>query len=277
MDVVAEGAMTEAQSTWLTQIGTYMKRIVLSYRWLALIIILSIWQAVAIFVDIGLLPSPGKVIAAGWELLSTGFFFKELAASLVRIILGFGTAMVIGIIVGVLMGARRFWDEFFEIPVIVGLSLPGLIYALMAVMILGLGLTTPVIAILLAAYPFIAVNIREGVKATDKELVDMARVYLVDRWKMVTKVILPGLLPFIMAAIRVGFTIAWKVAVLTEVFGASTGIGYQLRYNFQLFSMRTMVAWALLFGAVMLAIEYGLLAPAEKRFARWRPAVKEVI
>jgi len=254
-----------------------MKRIVLSYRWLALIIILVIWQAVTILVDIGLLPSPGQVILAGWGLLTSGLFFKELAASLVRILLGFGTAMVVGLIVGVSMGSRRFWDEFFEIPVIVGLSLPGLIYAMMAVMILGLGLTTPVIAILLAAYPFVAVNIREGVKATDKELVDMARVYLVDRWRMITKVILPGLLPFIMAAIRVGFTIAWKVAVLTEVFGASTGIGYQLRYNFQLFSMRTMIAWALLFGAVMLVIEYGLLAPAEKYFARWRPKVKEII
>ena len=85
---------------------------------------------------------------------------------------------------------------------------------------------------------------------------------------MVRKVILPSLLPFIMAAIRVGFTIAWKVAVLTEVFGASSGIGYQLRYNFQLFSMRTMVAWALLFGAVMLVIEYGILVPAENHLAR---------
>jgi len=277
MDAVSESAMTEAQSTWLSQPTSFMKRLVLSYRWLALIIVLFLWQLVAILVDIGLLPSPGQVIVAGWGLLTSGVFFKELAASLVRILLGFGAAMVVGIITGVLMGARKFWDEFFEIPVIVGLSLPGLIYAMMAVMILGLGLVTPVVAIMLAAYPFVAVNIREGVKATDKELVDMAHVYLVDRWRMVTKVIVPGLLPFIMAAIRVGFTIAWKVSVLTEVFGASTGIGYQLRYNFQLFSMRTMVAWALLFGAVMLVIEYGLLAPAEKRFARWRPKVKEVI
>jgi NitT/TauT family transport system permease protein len=277
MDGIAKNAMVEAQSTWLSQPATFMKRIVLSYRWLALIIILFIWQVVAILVDIGLLPAPGQVIVAGWGLLTSGLFFKELAASMVRILLGFGAAMVVGIIAGVLMGARRFWDEFFEIPVIVGLSLPGLIYAMMSVMIFGLGLTTPVIAILLAAYPFVAVNIREGVKATDKELVDMARVYLVDRWRMVTRVILPGLLPFILAAIRVGFTIAWKVSVLTEVFGASTGIGYQLRFNFQLFSMRTMIAWALLFGAVMLVIEYGLLAPAEKHFARWRPKVKEVI
>lgn len=277
MGLVADTSAVKAHSTWSGQTTKRLKQIILSYRWLALIIILALWQVVALIADIGLLPTPSKVIVAGWTLLFSGLFFKELASSLVRILIGFGTAMLLGLVVGVLMGARRFWDEFFQDLVLLGLSLPGLIYAMLCVIIFGLGLLAPVVAILLAAYPFVAVNIREGVKAIDKELIDMSRVYLVDRWRVVRKVILPSLLPFIMAAIRVGFTIAWKVAVLTEVFGASTGIGYQLRYNFQLFSMRTMVAWALLFGGVMLVIEYAILVPAENYFARWRPKVKEVI
>lgn len=277
MSLAADSSTTQAQSTRSGQTLSLLTQVIFSYRWLALIIIVALWQGIAIVVDIGLLPTPGKVVGAGWELLTTGLFFRELGNSLVRIVIGFAVAMLLGIIVGILMGARRFWDEFFQDLVVLGLSLPGLIYALMCVMIFGLGLLAPVMAILLAAYPFVAVNIREGVKAIDKELLDMSRAYLVDRWRVVRQIILPSLLPFIMAAIRVGFTIAWKVAVLTEVFGSSSGIGYQLRYNFQLFSMRTMVAWALLFGAVMLVIEYGILVPAENHFARWRPKVKEVI
>lgn len=277
MDLAANSSTTQAQSTRSVQTLSLLKQVVFSYRWLALIIVLALWQGIAIIVDIGLLPTPGKVVGAGWELLTTGLFFQELGNSMVRILIGFATAMLLGIIVGILMGARRFWDEFFQDLVVLGLSLPGLIYALLCVMIFGLGLLAPVMAILLAAYPFVAINIREGVKAIDKDLLDMSRVYLVDRWRVVRQIILPSLLPFIMAAIRVGFTIAWKVAVLTEVFGSSSGIGYQLRYNFQLFSMRTMVAWALLFGAVMLVIEYGILVPAENHLARWRPKVKEVI
>lgn len=277
MGLAVNASTAQTRSNRTAQVAERLKQLVFSYRWLALIGILGIWQLIAITVDIGLLPTPIKVIAAAWELLSTGFFFKELGSSLVRIVIGFGAAMLLGITVGVLMGARRFWDAFFQDLVLLGLSLPGLIYALLCVMIFGLGLTAPVVAILLAAYPFVAVNIREGVRAIDKELLDMARVYLVNRSRVIRQVVLPSLLPFILAAIRVGFTIAWKVAVLTEVFGAATGIGYQLRYNFQLFSMRTMVAWALLFGAVMLVIEYGLLVPAERHFARWRPKIKEVI
>jgi len=277
MGIATNASAAQARTDRTVQVTERLRSFIFSYRWLALICVLAIWQVIALTSNIGVLPTPLKVATAGWELVSTGLFFKELAASMVRILLGFGLGLLVGLIVGVLMGARRFWDAFFQDLVVLGLSLPGLIYALLCVMIFGLGLTAPVVAIVLAAYPFAAVNIREGVRAIDKELIDMAHVYLVNRSRIIRQVILPSLLPFILAAVRVGFTVAWKVAVLTEVFGAATGIGYQLRYNFQLFSMRTMVAWALLFGAVMLVIEYGILVPAERYFARWRPKIKEVI
>jgi NitT/TauT family transport system permease protein len=277
MALAVNASTAQTRSKRTVQATERLKRLIFSYRWLALICLLVVWQIIALTSNIGVLPTPLKVVTSAWELLSTGLFFTELTASMVRILIGFGLGMLLGLTVGVLMGARPFWDAFFQDLVVLGLSLPGLIYALLCVMIFGLGLTAPVIAILLAAYPFIAVNIREGVRAIDRELIDMARVYLVNRSRVIRQVILPSLLPFILAAIRVGFTVAWKVAVLTEVFGAATGIGYQLRYNFQLFSMRKMVAWALLFGAIMLVIEYGILVPAERYFARWRPKIKEVI
>jgi NitT/TauT family transport system permease protein len=50
-----------------------------------------------------------------------------------------------------------------------------------------------------------------------------------------------------------------------------------MRYEFQLFSVRGIMAWALLFGVVMLLIEYGLLIPLERHFGRWRPKLERVI
>ncbi len=157
------------------------------------------------------------------------------------------------------------------------ISLPGLIYALLSVIVFGLGLLAPVMAIMAASVPFIAVNIREGVKSIDKDLLDMGRAYRVPEGKVLRQIVMPSLLPFVMAAIRIGFTIAWKVSVLTEVFGATTGIGYMMRVSFQLFRLRHIMAWGLLFGGVMLLIEYGILLPAERYFARWRPKVEKVI
>jgi len=277
MSVAANSSVANSQPTLTIQLVESLKRFILHRRWITFIVLGTVWQITAMTAKIGLFPTPMTVITTSWQYLTTGLFFSELGISLVRISLGFSAALLVGLIVGILMGSRRFWDQFFQDFVILGLALPALIYSLLCVMIFGIGLTAPVMAIILAAYPFVAVNIREGVKAIDKDLVDMSRVYSVDRWRLVRQLILPSLLPFIMAAIRIGFTVAWKVSVLTEVFGADSGIGYQIRVDFASFRMRGVLGWSILFGLVMLAIEYGLLLPAEQHFARWRAKIKEVL
>ncbi|NUN02599.1 MAG: ABC transporter permease subunit, partial [Bryobacteraceae bacterium] len=174
---------------------------------------------------------------------------------------------------GILMGSRDSWNDYLKDIVTLGLSLPGLIYALVAVLFFGLSLWAPVTAILATSYPFVAVNIREGVKAISKELLEMSHVYQVKRWKVVSQIILPSLLPFALAGFRLGFAIAWKVSTLVEVFGAVNGIGWQIRASFDAFSVHGMLAWTLLFGLVMLFIEYGILLPLERYLGRWRPKI----
>jgi NitT/TauT family transport system permease protein len=277
MSFMADTSVPTAQPNWARQLAESLRGFFLHRRWITFLVIGVVWQVTAMITNIGLFPTPITVITTSWQYVVTGLFFRELGISMLRIILGFSVALLLGTIVGILMGSRRFWDEFFQDFVILGLSLPGLIYALLCVMVFGIGMTAPVMAIILATYPFVAVNIREGVKAIDKELLDMSQVYTVDRWRLVRQLILPSLLPFALAAIRVGFTVAWKVSVLTEVFGGDSGIGYQMRVDFASFRVRGVLGWGILFGLVMLAIEYGLLVPAEQHFARWRAKVKEVI
>ena len=258
-------------------IGSFLYGFIFNRRWITFAVLILCWHFFTLVVDIDLLPTPGRVLESLREIMRNGIFFEQLGDSMVRIGFGFSLALALGIITGVLMGSRDFWNKFFQDLIVLGLSLPGLVYALLSVMIFGIGLTAPVAAITAASLPFIAVNVREGVRSIDKDLLDMCRVYKIDRVRLIRQVILPTLIPFIMAASRIGFTVAWKVAVLTEVFGASTGIGYQMRYQFQIFSVRGIVAWALLFGLVMLVIEYGALIPMERYFNRWRPTIEKVV
>jgi NitT/TauT family transport system permease protein len=277
MSLAVDSSPARPQSAWAGRLGEALRRFFLHRRWLAFFLVLLVWQVITMRMTSGLFPTPFRVAEAMYDIVATGLFFENIGDSFLRIGIGFVAAMLLGTAVGVLMGSRRFWEQFFQDVIVVGLSLPGLIYALLSVIIFGLGLTAPVVAILVASYPFIAVNIREGVKAIDKELIDMTRAYRVEQQKVLRQVILPSLMPFIFAAIRVGFTIAWKVSVLTEVFGASSGVGYMMRVDFQLFKIRGIMAWGLLFGGVMLLIEYGILLPAERHFARWRPRMEKVI
>lgn len=268
-------AMTaEAGLAWA---GRFLRGFFLNWRWLTLLVVVVAWHLLALAVDIDLFPTPLRVVDSLGQALEGGLFFDQLADSMIRIALGFGVGLGSGIVIGLLMGSREFWNQFFQDLIVLGLSLPGLIYALLAVMVFGIGLAAPVAAIATASLPFVAVNVREGVRSVDKQLLDMCRVYQIDRARLIRRVIIPTLMPFVMAAVRIGFTVAWKVAVLTEVFGASTGIGYQMRYQFQLFSVRGIVAWALLFGLVMLVIEYGALIPLERYFGRWRPKIEKII
>ncbi len=254
-----------------------LARGLLNPRLLALLLFVVIWKIASLNAPSRVVPDPLRVADVMWQVLSTGLFFQHLGISMLRIMSGFTGAVLLGIAVGVLMGSRRFWEGFFKDIVLIGMSLPGLIYALLAVMWFGLSLLAPMLAILTSTYPFVAVNVFEGVRAVDKELLDMAHVYRVRRTSIVRQVILPSLLPFILAGIRTGFAIAWKVSTITEVFGASSGVGYMIRNSFDQFSVRGMIAWALLFAGVMLAIEYGILVPVQNRLERWRPRAGQVV
>jgi NitT/TauT family transport system permease protein len=262
---------------WADRLVQSLKRNLLHPRWLAIIAFLIAWQLYAVYRNTRVIPVPAKVANEVWKILSTGIFFEHLAASMTRILIGFGVAMLLGTTIGILMGSRRSWDEFFKDLVVLGLALPGLIYALLSVMAFGVSLAAPVVAITATSYPFVAVNISEGVKAIDKELLDMGRAYKVERGKMVRQVILPSLVPFIFAAIRTGFAISWKVNTLVEVFGAVNGAGFMIRASFLNFSTAGIIAWSLLFAGLMLIIEYGILLPLERHFARWRPKMEKVI
>lgn len=277
MGLAADSSPARPLPAWARRITGSLRGFVLHRRWLAFLLVVLGWQLLTTRMTSGLFPAPMGVAEAVYEIVVSGLFFEHLAASFVRIGIGFTAAMIIGTALGVLMGSRRFWDQFLQDGLVVMISLPGLIYALLSVIIFGLGLAAPVVAIVAASVPFVAVNIREGVKSINKDLLDMARAYGVREGKVLRQVVMPSLLPFVMAAVRIGFTIAWKVSVLTEVFGATIGIGYMMRVSFQLFRIRHILAWGLLFGGVMLLIEYGILIPAERYFARWRPKVDKVI
>jgi NitT/TauT family transport system permease protein len=82
-------------------------------------------------------------------------------------------------------------------------------------------------------------------------------------------IMIPSILPFVLAGVRLSFAIAWKVEALTEVFGSSNGVGFQIRFAFQAFSITRVLAWTLMFIGVLLVIERAL-ALLERRLFRWR-------
>src|SRR5690606_34032591 len=111
-------------------------------------------------------------------------------------------------------------------------------------------------------------------KDVDNRLLDMARVFNFSPMKRFTKVIVPQILPYIIASSRSGLGLIWKIVVIAELLGRNSGIGFQLNYWFQLFNMAQVFAWTVFATIIVVLIEVFLFAPLEKKVFHWRPEAK---
>jgi NitT/TauT family transport system permease protein len=239
-------------------------------RILGYVVVLGFWQwASGRLVEAFTLPSPTMILGEMWAIIQSGLFWVNFAATLRKIAIGFTLAFIVGGTIGILM-ARRWADAFFRDWVVGILNTPGLIFALLAAMIFGFSPVGPITAIVVTSFPFITVNIAEGVRAIPKDLIDMGKAFNVTEGRRVRQILVPFLAPYTFAAVRYGFSIAWKIATLTEVFGASSGIGFMLRREQQMFNITGMLAWIVFFFAFALLLE-GLLQLGMRRYFRWRP------
>jgi len=236
--------------------------------------ILVLWMGIAAFFPPTLLPGPGVVFRRLAELVATGDFWFHLRATVQRVALGFAGAFVVSVAAGTLMGARRLAESVLSAWVLVGLTIPGLCWAVLAVMWFGITETAPVFAIFVVVLPILMLNIWQGTKSLDRDLIEMARVFRTPWPSVMGNVVLPQLLPFCLAGARLGFALGWKVVVLSEMLGLSSGVGYMINRSFSAYSMDDVLAWTVGFTVVMFAFEYAVMLPIERRLVRWRPVVE---
>ena len=233
----------------------------------------ALWWLVSLFMPANLLPDPWVSTVTLAKNFAQGEVLPHLAITLARVAGGLALAMAIGVPVGILMGINARAEKVLDIWVMVGLTVPSLCYAIICFILVGLNEAATMLAIGLTAAPAVAINLWEGVKTIDFKLVEMARIFEARRPTILARVLLPQVLPFIMASVRMGLGIVWKIAVLVELIGRPNGVGFKLFYWYQLADMAQVLAWTLLFTLIMLAIELGILKRIEQRLFGWRPRV----
>lgn len=240
---------------------------------LSLIVLLAGWKLVASFYPPTFLPGPDLVAVRILKLIVEEDFFFHAYHTIVRVFAGFTLALITSTFVGIAMGTSGRLEKFMDIYVLVGLTIPGLMWAVLALMWFGITEVAPIFAIFITVSPMIAVNMWQGTKSIDKDLLEMGKAFRSNRRTLVKEIIIPQLLPYLFAATRFGFALGWKVVVLSEMFGLSNGIGYMINRSFSVFSMVSVLAWTVAFTLVMFVFEFGILRPVERNFTRWRPSI----
>lgn len=235
--------------------------------------IILIWQIIAFFFPPAFIPGPFIVLGEVYKLFADGSFFFHMYHTLVRVIVGFIWAFLVSLGLGIMMGVNRLAETYFEEAILVGLTIPGLAWSIIALLWFGISDLAAWFAIFIIIAPIITINVWQGTKALDKDLIEMGQAFQATKPQIIFSIILPQLVPYLFAALRFGFALSWKVVVLSEMLGLSNGVGFMINYAFELFSMKLVLAWTVGFALVMLVIEMGIFNFFEKRLTSWRPEI----
>ena len=199
-----------------------------------------------------------------------GPLLHNLGATLGRVAAAFTVAMLLGSALGVAMGRMPRLDRALDSLLTGLLNLPALVGIVLIYVWFGLSETTAIAAVALNKLPSTAVMVREGARALDPGLADMAASFRMGRAATLRHVVLPQLYPYLFGAARSGLALIWKIVLVAELLGRSDGVGFQIQVLFQLFDVTGILAYTLAFIVVVQGIEWGVLQPLERRANRWR-------
>jgi len=239
-------------------------------RLVSLILFVVVWWIAALFAGPQMLPGPERVLGVIIAQTRTGDLFFQVGVTLLRVFFAFTLAMVAGTMIGLLMGRVKLADRIGDPWLIVLLNLPALVIIVLAFIWGGLTEIAGVLAVAINKLPNTVVTVREGARALDPSLDEMAQVFALPRWKALRHVVLPQLAPYVAAAARSGLSLVWKIVLIVELLGRPNGVGFEIGVAFQLFDVTLILAYALTFVVVILLIETLLVQPIERRASRWR-------
>jgi NitT/TauT family transport system permease protein len=234
--------------------------------------LLAIWQVLAMLFPGRLFPTPIAVAVELWDLTLHGKLLADLGKTLLRAITAFVVAMVIGVAIGIALGRVRWADRLFSSWVVVGLNLPAIVIAIALYIWLGLTEAALIVAVVLNKVPLVIVTIREGVRSFSRDYDELATAFRMPLLRRFRLIFVPQLMPFVLAAARTGLSLIWKIVLVFEVLGSDGGVGFRVSVFFQFFDIRGLLAYTVAFIVVVLAFEYLVMRPIERRVLRWRPA-----
>jgi len=246
-----------------------MKYVGILYRGLGFLGLVGLWQTLSLVVGEFFFPSPLRVFTIVWNLVATGDFVGPTSITLMRVTLGMSLAIVLGSLIGFLTGSRKLMDSLIGPLLVVFMLTPSLLMVFLSIFSLGFYDYVPSLAAAVVHAPFSAVVVRAALLNPPIDKLEMAHVYGASSGLIIRDIYIPYLIPTITSETRVAYSHAWKITLLAEVFGFSSGAGYMVKIYFASLDIARVMAWALVVIVAVLAIEEAIRF-LEKRFSKWR-------
>lgn len=227
---------------------------------ISVLILVGLWQGT---VSLGgwstqVLPAPSQVLTSGWELIQNGLLLKYTVASLYRVTVGFYLAMLLGIPLGIFIGRWQCLKPFIN-PIIQFLRpISPLAWIPLAMLWFGIGDKPAIFLIFLASFFPLVVATSIAVENINPVYFQVAANFKFSRYETLTHIIIPGIMPAVITALRLTVSIAWLVVVAAEMIAVQSGLGYlildarnALRMDFVMVGMITIGAIGISLDALM--------------------------
>lgn len=178
---------------------------------------ISLWYLLHVYIQKELyLPAPIDVIIRITDLIVKQSFWISIGSTMFRVLVGILLSLTVGTAFGIIASFNRvFYDLLFPFVSAIK-STPVMSFIILALLWFSSS-NVPIFICFLMCFPIVYSNVIEGIRNTDRTLVEMAKVYGVTKKKILSKIFLPSIRPYILAAVSTTLGLGWKVSVAAEV------------------------------------------------------------
>lgn len=248
---------------------TYTRSGIWTIRIASLVVFLLAWEFMAADLNRALIAPPSEIAAELYELTVVDPVLWEAIWTTARAFaVGYGAAVVVGILIGLAMGRYQRFDYVMDPWVFFLYALPSV--ALIPVLVIWFGIADMlryVLVFLAAVFPVI-INTAAGVKNVDEELVDTAKAYCANERQIMRTVVLPGSVPFIFAGLRVALSQGLVGVIGAEYLAVITGLGGLVITSANAFQTARMFVPIVVIVVIALALTE-TMRRLQRRFSRW--------
>lgn len=238
-------------------------------------IALTGWWGCSMAFDSTLVPTPWTVAQELSIMTLQSDMWLNLAITMARGVAGLAAALVCALVLGMAAGSNATAMRLLS-PLVAALqSCPPILWITLLMVWVGTGSMVPMAVVFATVFPPLFANVAQGCLAMDRRLFGMARLYRVPRRMIITKILLPGLTPYLLAGLSYATSACWKITAVAEFLGSSTGIGAQIFWSYRMLEIPRLFAWASIVIILGVTLELAVIAPLRLSAEAYTGKVRE--
>lgn len=224
----------------------------------SLLLLLIVWSVLSYggVVSALVLPTPTDVLGAAGREIHDGTLWADVSVSVYRIMVGFGISTLIAVPIGVIMGAYKIGESFFEPPIDLIRYMPAVAFVPLSIIWAGTGDAQKFMILFIGVFFQEALLIMDNVRAVPHTLVNVGYTFGLTQWEVLLRIVVPAALPGIVDTLRITTGWAWTYLVVAELVAAESGLGFRIMQAQRYLDTPTIILGILVIGFLGLVIDF---------------------